>query len=205
MDYNSTREPLILPEYGRNVQNMVDFIGTLKDREERNKYALAVIELMGHLNPQLRDVADFKHKLWDHLFIISKYTLDVDSPYPRPNPEEKARKHPPLAYPKSDIRYKHYGKTLELMTEKLKEENDPEKRQAFVQALANFMKTAYVSWNKDNVNDDTIISDLKTYLGKDVQVHEDISLHKVEAKNNSHSNNNRRKNKHNNGKKKKRY
>ncbi len=209
MDYNSTRPKLILSEYGRNVQMMVKHIVTLPNRDERNKYAQAVIELMGHLNPHLRDVADFKHKLWDHLFIISDFQLDVDSPYPIPGREHFQTKPQPLAYPAKKIKYKHYGKTVELLVEKLKLETDPEKREAFVATIANFMKMAYVNWNKDHVSDETIISDLKIYLGRDVAISEGLSLNKVDAPRNT-TNTNRAKHhkniKQNNQKnKKKRY
>ena len=119
-DYNSTRSKLILSEYGRNVQNMVKYIVALPTKEERNRYAQVVIDLMGFLNPHLRDVADFKHKLWDHLHIISDFKIDVDSPYPKPSPEAIHMKPEPLRYPHQRIKYKHYGKTIELMIEKAK-------------------------------------------------------------------------------------
>jgi len=124
-DYNSTRSKLLLTEYGRNVQNMVKYIVALPTKEERNRYATVVIDLMGFLNPHLRDVADFKHKLWDHLHIISDYQLDVDSPYPKPTPEAIYLKPKPLRYPHQLIRYKHYGKTIELMIEKAKSIEEP--------------------------------------------------------------------------------
>lgn len=209
MDYNSTRPKLILSEYGRNVQNMVNHIMTLPTKEERNKYAQAVIELMGHLNPHLRDVADFKHKLWDHLFIISEFKLDVDSPYPIPVAESFQTKPEPLKYPANRIKYKHYGKTVELLVEKLKTEQDPEKREAFIASIANFMKIAYVNWNKDHVNDDTIISDLRIYLGRDIAISDGLSLNRVDAPRSNNNNNNRNKHhkngKQNNKNKKKRY
>ncbi|RZK15524.1 MAG: DUF4290 domain-containing protein [Pedobacter sp.] len=112
-DYNTTRSHLILSEYGRNVQNMVKYICELPTIEERNKYAQAVIDLMGFLQPHLRDVADFKHKLWDHLHIISGYQIDVESPYPKPLPENAFKKPEPLPYPQQRITYKHYGKTVD--------------------------------------------------------------------------------------------
>ncbi|RZJ90818.1 MAG: DUF4290 domain-containing protein, partial [Chryseobacterium sp.] len=143
-DYNTTRTELILAEYGRNVQNMVKYICELPDLEERNKYAQAVIDLMGFLNPHLRDVADFKHKLWDHLHIISGYKIDVDSPYPKPTPEQAMAKPKHIGYPQQRITYKHYGKTVEVLIEKTKAVEDPERKSAMVQGIANFMKMAYV-------------------------------------------------------------
>src|ERR1700750_1186536 len=159
-DYNSTRSKLLLTEYGRNVQNMVKYIVALPTKEERNRYAAVVIDLMVFLNPHLRDVADFKHKLWDHLHIISDFQIDVDSPYPKPSMEAIHMKPEPLKYPNQRIRSKHYGKTIELMIEKAKTIEEPERKKHMVQAIANFMKMAYVQWNKDSVADESILADL---------------------------------------------
>lgn len=181
-DYNTTRNELILAEYGRNVQNMVKYIIELPDLEERNKYAQAVIDLMGFLNPHLRDVADFKHKLWDHLHIISGYKIDVDSPYPKPTPEDALVKPKHIGYPQQKITYKHYGKTVETMIEKAKAVDDPERRAAMVQGIANFMKMAYVTWNKDSVADETILKNLRELSGGELQLDENVNLAKVEFK-----------------------
>jgi hypothetical protein len=204
-DYNTTRSHLILSEYGRNVQNMVKYICELPTIEERNKYAQAVIDLMGFLQPHLRDVADFKHKLWDHLHIISGYQIDVDSPYPKPLIENAYIKPAPLAYPQQRITYKHYGKTVENLIEKAMREENAEIKKAMVQSIANFMKMAYVTWNKDNVSDDTIIKDLKYLSGGLLSLDEGVNLAKVEfrAQNPRQSNNNNnrgRNNNNNNGK-----
>lgn len=181
-EYNTTRNELILAEYGRNVQNMVKYIIELPDLEERNKYAQAVIDLMGFLNPHLRDVADFKHKLWDHLHIISGYKIDVDSPYPKPTPEAALVKPQHIGYPQQRITYKHYGKTVEMMIEKAKAVDEPERRAAMVQGIANFMKMAYVTWNKDSVADETILKNLRELSGGQLQLDENINLNKVEFK-----------------------
>ncbi|WP_316794033.1 DUF4290 domain-containing protein [Pedobacter frigoris] len=181
-DYNTTRNELILAEYGRNVQNMVKYIIELEDREERNKYAQAVIDLMGFLNPHLRDVADFKHKLWDHLHIISGYQIDVDSPYPKPTPEAALIKPDHIGYPQQKIRYKHYGKTVEVMIEKAKAVDEPERRAAMVQGIANFMKMAYVTWNKDSVADETIFKNLRELSNGALELDENVNLAKVEFK-----------------------
>ncbi|UKJ09091.1 DUF4290 domain-containing protein [Solitalea lacus] len=159
-DYNTTRPRLKMAEYGRNVQNMIDHVLTLQDKEERNKYAQAVIELMGQLNPHLRDVTDFKHKLWDHLFIISDFELEVDSPFPVPSKESIYAKPHRLKYPSNHIRFKHYGKTLEYMLDKARNSPESDKRNQFVNSLAAFMKMSYIAWNKDTVSDETIINDL---------------------------------------------
>ncbi len=185
-DYNSTRNKLILSEYGRNVQNMVKYIVALPTKEERNRYAQVVIDLMGFLNPHLRDVADFKHKLWDHLHIISDFQIDVDSPYPKPSPDVIHLKPEPLKYPHQRIKYKHYGKTIELMIEKAKSIEEPERRQHMVQAIANFMKMAYVQWNKDSVADETILADLRAMSGGQLKLEENINLARVEYRANTH-------------------
>ncbi len=195
-DYNSTRNKLILSEYGRNVQNMVKYIVALPTKEERNRYAQVVIDLMGFLNPHLRDVADFKHKLWDHLHIISDYKIDVDSPYPKPTPESIYIKPLPLRYPHQRIKYKHYGKTIELMMEKAKAIEEPERKQHMVQAIANFMKMAYVQWNKDSVSDESIIADLHIMSGGELKLDENVNLSKVEFRP-PQNNNNPRKNNNN--------
>jgi hypothetical protein len=179
-DYNSTRNKLLLTEYGRNVQNMVKYIVDLPTKEERNRYANVVIELMGFLNPHLRDVADFKHKLWDHLHIISDYKIDVDSPYPVPSPEAIHIKPEPLGYPNQRIKYKHYGKTIELMIAKAKSIDEPARKQHMVQAIANFMKMAYVQWNKDSVSDESILSDLYELSNGELKLEDNVNLNKVD-------------------------
>jgi len=189
-DYNSTRNKLILSEYGRNVQNMVKYIVALPTKEERNRYAQVVIDLMGFLNPHLRDVADFKHKLWDHLHIISDFQIDVDSPYPKPSPDAIHFKPEPLKYPHQRIRYKHYGKTIELMIEKAKGIDEPERKQHMVQAIANFMKMAYVQWNKDSVADESILADLRAMSGGELRLEENVNLAKVEFRSNAHGSQN---------------
>jgi len=197
-DYNSTRNKLILSEYGRNVQNMVKYIVALPTKEERNRYAQVVIDLMGFLNPHLRDVADFKHKLWDHLHIISDFQIDVDSPYPKPSIEAIHLKPERLKYPHQRIRYKHYGKTIELMMEKAKSIDEPERKQHMVHAIANFMKMAYVQWNKDSVADETILADLRELSQGQLKLEENVNLNKVEFRSsNPNAQNNRGKNQNN--------
>lgn len=197
-DYNTTRSNLILAEYGRNVQNMVKYIIDLPTKEERNKYAQAVIDLMGFLNPHLRDVADFKHKLWDHLHIISDFKIDVDSPYPKPSPDAASIKPDHIGYPQQKITYKHYGKTVEKLIERAMEEEHPARKAEMVQSIANFMKMAYVQWNKDNVADETILKNLSELSGGALQLEENVNLNKVEFRpqnNRQNNNNNRSRNK----------
>lgn len=175
MEYNTSLPKMIIPEYGRNIQKMIDFAMTVKDREERNKVARAIIDVMGQLNPHLRDVTDFKHKLWDHIFIISDFKLDVDSPYPKPTAETFQTKPDRVLYPSNDIRYKHYGKTVERIIAKGKEyPNGPEK-DALVEQIANLMKRSYLTWNRDSVNDEVILKQLEE-LSKGQLKLADISL-----------------------------
>lgn len=160
MEYNTTRNHLTMREYGRHIQKMVDHIMTVQDREERQRLTNSIIELMGFLNPHLKNVEDFRHKLWDHLFLMSNYQLDVDCPYPIPTEEIKQRKPEPIPYPKNRIRWSHLGKSFERLYEKALAETDEEKKQGFIQVLALFMKVAYSNWHKENVHDDMIKDEL---------------------------------------------
>ncbi|HYH16327.1 MAG TPA: DUF4290 domain-containing protein [Flavisolibacter sp.] len=160
MEYNTTRNHLVIREYGRHIQKMVDHILTIEDKERRQKQAHVVIELMGFLNPHLKNVEDFRHKLWDHLFLISDFKLDVESPYPIPTREKLSACPDPLPYPKRYPRYSHLGKNLEIVINKALKEEDPGKRQGFANAIAYYMKLAYNNWHKDQVHDDAIQQEL---------------------------------------------
>lgn len=161
MDYNSNRTKLPLPEYGRNIQNMVNHIMTIEDREERNVAARTIIDIMGNLYPYLRDINDFKHKLWDHLAIMSDFTLDIDYPYDPPRPETFQEPPKKIPYSSNHIKLRHYGRTLELMIEKAADyESGPEK-EILIKMLANHMKKCYLTWNKDTVDDEKIYKDLE--------------------------------------------
>ncbi len=160
MNYNTTEKRLALPEYGRHIQNMVDYCITIEDRDERNQCANAIIGIMGNMFPHLRDVNDFKHILWDHLAIMSDFKLDVDYPYEIVKKENLYTRPPRLPYADLRIRYRHYGKILERMILKATEkENSPEK-DVLVKTLANQMKKSFIIWNKDTVNDRKILGDL---------------------------------------------
>ena len=160
MEYNTTRNYLIMREYGRHIQRMVEFLMSIEDKETRQRNAYAVIELMGFLNPHLKNVEDFRHKLWDHLFLISDFKLDVESPYPIPTRETLKARPQPLRYPKRHPRFSHLGKNMELVMQKALKEENPEKRQGFANAIAYYMKLAYSNWHKENVHDDAIQSEL---------------------------------------------
>src|SRR5580658_1543524 len=161
MNYNSARDKLVLKEYGRHVQTIVENSMKMKDRDKRNEFAKELIELMGQLNPHLRNVEDFRHKLWDHLFIMSDYKLDVDSPYPIKGRAEIEKRPKRLPYPQSRIKYKHYGKNVETLVAKAITTEDLEKQAGFTQCIGNFMKLVYQNWSRENVNDETIKNDLR--------------------------------------------
>lgn len=160
MEYNTTRNQLAMREYGRHIQKMIEYLLTIEDAERRQRNAQALIELMGFLNPHLKNVEDFRHKLWDHLFFISDFKLDVKSPYPIPTRETLKARPEPLAYPKRYPRYSHLGKNLELVINKALNEDNPEKRQGFANSIAYYMKLAYSNWHKETVHDDAIQSEL---------------------------------------------
>jgi hypothetical protein len=176
MLYNSQRSRLIISEYGRNVQQMIDDATKIEDREERNNRAKFIISVMGQLNPQLRDVGDFRHKLWDHLFIMSDFKLDVDSPYPIPSKESFDTKPEHLDYPNSDIRFRHYGKILEKLIEKAQGMDEGPEKEIVVSAIAHQLKKSYLLWNRDSVEDDQIIQDLDKLSGGKLKLPEGAKL-----------------------------
>lgn len=160
--YNSSRPDLVLPEYGRSIHNMVHHAMTIEDREERNRCVRAIIATMGNLFPMIRDTDDFKHKLWDHIQIMADFKLDVDSPYPKPEPATFQSKPKQLKYPQSDIRFGHYGKIIERMVNDACLEEDTEKQKQMTIGIANLMKRTYMVWAQNSVKDDVIAKDLKT-------------------------------------------
>lgn len=160
-NYNSAREKLIMKEYGRNIQYLVQHAMTLEDPVERNNLVQDIIELMGTLNPALRNVEDYRHKLWDHIFMISDFKLEAESPYPMPDRETLRRKNMQLTYPRENVRFRHYGRYVESMIQRAIEMEDPEKKAAFTEIIGNYMKLVYQNWNRDNVTDDQIKYDLE--------------------------------------------
>lgn len=189
MEYNTQLPKLEIPEYGRNIQVMIDHCITIEDRDERNKCARAIIQIMGQLNPHLRDIADFTHKLWDHLFIISKFQLDVDSPYPRPNAETFTTKPKNVPYPATKIRYKHYGKTIERIIDVAKTYQEGPEKKELSRLIANHLKKSYVNWNKDSVTDDVIFKQFKEMTNNELVLDESTALtHANELKNKNHNN-----------------
>ena len=175
MDYNSKRKKLALPEYGRNIQNMVDYLLTIEDREKRNKSAQNVIDVMGNLYPYLRDVPEFKHKLWDHLAIMADFKLDIDYPYDPPSPDILTEKPSKVPYHQHRIKYRHYGHTMDLIIKEA-ERFEGEEREILIEQIANHMKKSYLAWNKDAVEDEMIFEDLKEMSGGKLVPKEPITL-----------------------------
>lgn len=161
MQYNTTKEPLIIPEYGRHVQEMVNHCKTFENKEDRNEFAQAIIEVMGNLNPHLRDVQDFQHKLWDQLFIMAEFNLDVDSPYPIPTEEDLKSNPNKIPYPTNNNKYRYYGKNIRKMIDVALSWDEGEKRDGLIKSIANQMKKSYLLWNKDSVDDIVIFNQLK--------------------------------------------
>ena len=162
-DYNTQQKKLIMPEYGRNVQQMIDHCVSIEDREERTRCANTIINIMGNLFPHLRDVDDFKHKLLDHLAIMSDFKLDIDYPYEIIRKENLRTKPDRIPYTLTPIRYRHYGKTLERMIKKCEDYPDGPERDQLISLLANHMKKSFLTWNKEVVDDDKIFKDLREY------------------------------------------
>ena len=163
LQYNTQLKKLLLPEYGRNVQQMVDHCLTIEDGAERTRCANTIINIMGNLFPHLRDVEDFKHKLWDHLAIMADFKLDIDYPYEIIKKENLYTRPDPIPYQSTSIRYLHYGKSLEAMIKKASEMPEGDERNYLIFLLANHMKKSFLTWNKEVVDDEKIFKDLREY------------------------------------------
>ena len=161
MEYNTNRTKLLMPEYGRNTQQMVEYCKSLPSKEERNEVAKTIVEFMGQRNPHLRDEENYKHKLWDHLYILADYDLDVDAPYPFPTREELDQKPNRMDYPSFENEYKFYGKSILQLIDKAIELEEGEEKEALIQVIANNMKKSYNVYNKEHVQDEVIFRHLK--------------------------------------------
>jgi len=161
LEYNTERPKLFIPEYGRHFQKMVDHAVAIEDREERNKVANSIISVMGNLQPHLRDVPDFQHKLWDQLFIMADFKLDVDSPFPITSKEVLQQRPEPLEYPQNHPKYRFYGNNIKRMIDVAVKWEEGDMRSGLEYAIANHMKKCYLVWNKDTVEDSVIFNHLK--------------------------------------------
>ncbi len=178
--YNTERVRLYIPEYGRNVQKMVEYIKTIEDREKRNEQAKAVIKVMEIINPAVKLQENFEHKLWDHLHIISGFSLDVDSPYPVPAPESLNEK--PLMVPieKRPIKATHYGRNIENIIELIANTEDGDAKTEMIRSLAVYMRQQYLIWNKDTVSDQTIFQDIVKLSGDRITIPEGMELSRLD-------------------------
>ena len=204
-----------LPEYGRSIQNMVDHALTIEDRAERQRCANTIINIMGGMFPHLRDVPDFKHKLWDHLAIMSDFKLDIDYPYEIVRKDKLESKPEPVSYPSTRIRYRHYGRTLEVLIKQAIEFPEGDEKQNLVALICNHMKKDYMAWNKDTVDDRKIADDLAELSGGKLEMTEEIrqlmsqrlalyyhpKVNRNYSKNNNNNRNNNYRNSNNNRRK----
>ena len=212
LQYNTEREHLIIPEYGRHMQKMINHATLKENREERNKLAKAIIAVMGNLQPHLRDVPDFQHKLWDQLFIMSDFKLDCDSPYEKPVREVLEARPEPLEYPQSHPKYRFYGNNIKTMIDVANTWEEGDLKQALLYTIANHMKKCFLNWNKDTVEDNVIFEHLYELSDGKINLRdskEDLSdatsLMKSKRKFANNNNNNNKKNKKNNNRNRKRY
>ena len=174
MQYNTQQKRMPLPEYGRSIQNMADQALPIEDRAERQRCANTIINIMGNMFPHLRDVPDFKHKLWDHLAIMSDFKLDIDYPYEIIRKDNLNARPEVIPYPSTKIRYRHYGRTLEVLIKKAIDFPEGDEKQNLIALICNHMKKDYMTWNKDTVDDRKIAEDLNEYSGGKLQMTDDI-------------------------------
>jgi len=176
MEYNTTRNKLIISEYGRNIQKMIEYAITIEDSEKRNKSANLIINIMAQMNPRIRESGDYKHKLWDHLFIISNFKLDVDSPYPKLTKNILYTKPEKISYQDNHIRFRHYGKNIEKIINKAIEYEDGPEKDALIKIIANHLKKSYLNWNRDSVNDELILEHLASLSKDNLKLNKEVRL-----------------------------
>lgn len=201
LEYNTEREQLIIPEYGRHMQKMINHAKTRETKDERNKLAKAIISVMGNMQPHLRDVPDFQHKLWDQLFIMSNFELDADSPFEKPTKELLEERPEPLKYPQNFPKYRFYGTNIKTMIDVANTWEDGELKEALLHTIANHMKKCFLNWNKDTVEDAVIFNhlfelsqgkiDLRNY---EEELTDSVSLMRTKNKFSSNSSNNKKSN-----------
>ncbi len=176
MEYNTEREQIVISEYGRNIQVMIRHLLNIEDRKKRTEAAHFIVSVMAQMNPQVKESNDYLHKLWDHLYIISEYKLDVDGPYDPPTPEMQKQKPDHVGYQKNNIRYGHYGQYLYDIVNEVKMMEDGPNKQSILVNIANQMKRDYLNWNRDTVNDIIILEDLRKISGGTLSLPADTKL-----------------------------
>ena len=184
LDYNTEREKLAMPEYGRNVLKMVEDVKKIEDRQKRTEQAKAVVRVMEILNPQVYSADNWEQKLWDHLYIMAGYDLDVDSPYPKPSPEQRKSRPEIIPLKKKPIKATHYGRNIESIIELIASEEDGEMKTAMIRSLAMYMRQQYLIWNKDSVADSTIFSDIEKLSDYRIRVPEGLTLSRLSSDSN---------------------
>jgi len=178
MHYNSQKSQLVMSEYGRNVHQLIDLAILEQDIEKRSRMVKGIIELMGQLNPHLRNIEDYRHKLWDHLFLISDFKLEVESPYPLPQKEILLARPEPLEYPKGRLKHRSYGENILKLVEKAKATEDPQKKEALSKVIANYIKVVHTNWIKENVSDEQVKNELSTLSEGELQLSDSSQLGK---------------------------
>ena len=184
LDYNTEREKLAMPEYGRNVLKMVEDVKRIEDRAKRSEQARAVVRVMEILNPQVHSADNWEQKLWDHLYIMAGYDLDVDSPYPMPSPEQRKRRPEIIPLKKKPIKATHYGRNIESIIDLIASEPEGEMKTAMIRSLAMYMRQQYLIWNKDSVADTTIFSDIEKLSDYRIKVPEGLTLSRISSDSN---------------------
>ncbi len=161
MEYNTQRKPLLLREYGRNVQRMANYLMELDDKEKRNSYAATLVHLMKNINPNVKDGQEYEQKVWDDLYIISDFKLDVEGPFPKPEPNILDRKPDRVNYNKNEIKYRHFGRSIEILIDKACVVDDPLEKESAIITIGKLMKTFFEAWNKENAEDEIILKTIK--------------------------------------------
>ena len=202
LEYNASRSDIILKEYGRNVQKLANYLSTIDDRDERTRYAYTLVELMRQLNPSVKENNETTQKLWDDLFIMTNFTLDVEAPYPPPEVDVLTKKPRRVPYSTEPARYRHYGKNLENLIQQAGELEDPEEKRAATIYLGKLMKTFYSTWNRENIDDEIIIRDMKKMSRGKLTISEEevkekglFEVNQPKSRSNSSNNNNSNNNK----------
>lgn len=176
MEYNSNRNKLIIPEYGRNIQKMINYTVSIEDELKRNRAARAIINIMAQIKPNIKDSNDYQRTLWDHMYIISKFQLIVDGPYPPPSQNELSKKPEKISYTDKRIKYRHYGKNIEGIINRAITFEEGEEKDALILAIANHLKKSYLNWNRDSVADETIVKQLSKMSDARLNLKEDAKL-----------------------------
>jgi hypothetical protein len=176
MEYNTQKSKLIIAEYGRNLQQMAKDCANIEDRELRTRTAEFIVNVMAQMNPKVKESGDYRQKLWDHLHIMADFKLDVDSPYPPPSQEVLLFSHKQIKYQQGNIRYRHYGKNIELMIDKAVTFDEGPEKEALIKTIANHLKKSYLNWNRNSVDDDVILKNLAELSGNRLQLSEEHKL-----------------------------